>query len=93
MDSGDICALVDPDLEDQYELNQMRKLVLAASYCIQQSSERRPSMTEVHASIDMLFQVNNFQSILFVLVPTNVSNDYISLLVCCLGARSLTVWR
>ncbi|KAI3805511.1 hypothetical protein L1987_27953 [Smallanthus sonchifolius] len=47
MDSGDICGLVDPDLEDVYDFHQMRRLVLTATYCVQQSSDRRPSMTEV----------------------------------------------
>ncbi|KAK9076804.1 hypothetical protein SSX86_005138 [Deinandra increscens subsp. villosa] len=46
MDSGDICGLADPDL-DVYDFDQMHRLVLAASYCVQQSSDSRPSMTEV----------------------------------------------
>ncbi|XP_076954916.1 putative receptor-like serine/threonine-protein kinase At5g57670 [Bidens hawaiensis] len=46
MDSGDISGLVDPDLE-QYDLDQMSRLVLTASYCVQQSSDSQPSMTEV----------------------------------------------
>ncbi|KAK1429901.1 hypothetical protein QVD17_12229 [Tagetes erecta] len=69
MDSGDICALVDPDLEDQYELNQICRLVLAASYCVQQSSDRRPSMTEVlevlqygdESKFAKIWRVHNFQ--------------------------------
>ncbi|CAH1449355.1 unnamed protein product [Lactuca virosa] len=47
MDSRDIHGLVDPDLEGAYELDEVYRLVLASSYCVQQSSDARPSMTEV----------------------------------------------
>ncbi|XP_076945781.1 putative receptor-like serine/threonine-protein kinase At5g57670 [Bidens hawaiensis] len=47
MDSGNISGLVDPDLEEEYDFDQMSRLVLTASYCVQQSSDSRPSMTEV----------------------------------------------
>ncbi|XP_076921661.1 putative receptor-like serine/threonine-protein kinase At5g57670 [Bidens hawaiensis] len=48
MDSGNISGLVDPDIEE-YDFDQMSRLVLTASYCVQQSSDSRPSMTEVLA--------------------------------------------
>ncbi|KAF5813202.1 putative protein kinase RLK-Pelle-RLCK-VI family [Helianthus annuus] len=47
MDTGDISELVDPDLEEAYDFDQMHRLVLTASYCVQQSSDSRPTMTEV----------------------------------------------
>ncbi|KAL4564258.1 hypothetical protein LXL04_028316 [Taraxacum kok-saghyz] len=47
MDSKDIHGLVDPSLEGEYELDEVYRLVLASSYCVQQSSDSRPSMTEV----------------------------------------------
>ncbi|KAJ9550861.1 hypothetical protein OSB04_014906 [Centaurea solstitialis] len=47
MDSRDICGLIDPDLRGEYDSDQMYRLVLTSSYCVQQSSDLRPSMTEV----------------------------------------------
>ncbi|KAI3701668.1 hypothetical protein L6452_26910 [Arctium lappa] len=47
MESRDIGGLIDPDLEGEYESDQMYRLVLTSSYCVQQSSDWRPSMTEV----------------------------------------------
>ncbi|XP_024960635.1 probable receptor-like serine/threonine-protein kinase At5g57670 [Cynara cardunculus var. scolymus] len=47
MDSRDICRLIDPDLEGEYDSDQLYRLVLTSSYCVQQSSDWRPSMTEV----------------------------------------------
>ncbi|XP_057968017.1 probable receptor-like serine/threonine-protein kinase At5g57670 [Malania oleifera] len=47
MESGDIIKLADPKLGGKYDVDQVRRLVLVASYCIRQSSMWRPSMTEV----------------------------------------------
>ncbi|KAL8265158.1 hypothetical protein R6Q59_023288 [Mikania micrantha] len=47
MESGDIRRLADSNLADVYDFDQMRRLALIASCCVQQSSELRPSMTEV----------------------------------------------
>ncbi|XP_042493982.1 probable receptor-like serine/threonine-protein kinase At5g57670 isoform X2 [Macadamia integrifolia] len=47
MESGDIAELADPKLEGKYDINQMDRLVLTASYCVSRSSIWRPSMTEV----------------------------------------------
>ncbi|XAR66680.1 Non-specific serine/threonine protein kinase [Bertholletia excelsa] len=47
MESGHISELVDPKLEGKYNLDQMNRLVLSASYCVRQSSIWRPSMSEV----------------------------------------------
>lgn len=47
MESGNITELVDPKLENKYDSDQMRRLVLTASYCVRQSSIWRPSMSEV----------------------------------------------
>ena len=47
MESGHVSELVDPKLEDKYDLDQMHRLVLTASYCVRQSSIWRPSMSEV----------------------------------------------
>lgn len=39
--------LADPSLERKYDMNQMDRLILTASYCVRQSSIWRPSMAEV----------------------------------------------
>ncbi|XP_043709328.1 probable receptor-like serine/threonine-protein kinase At5g57670 isoform X2 [Telopea speciosissima] len=47
MESADIAELADPKLKGKYEIDEMDRLVLTASYCVRQSSIWRPSMTEV----------------------------------------------
>ncbi|KAK1291388.1 putative receptor-like serine/threonine-protein kinase [Acorus calamus] len=47
IESGDITKLVDQKLGDNYEVEQMQRLVLAASCCVRHSSIWRPSMNEV----------------------------------------------
>ncbi|KAI3709151.1 hypothetical protein L2E82_38910 [Cichorium intybus] len=47
IDSGDIRRLLDPALEGEYDFDQVYRLVLTSSYCVQQFSDWRPSMTEV----------------------------------------------
>lgn len=47
IDSGKIAELADPKLEGKYDLDQLQKLVLTASYCVRQTSIWRPSMSEV----------------------------------------------
>jgi hypothetical protein len=43
---NDIRELVDPSLSDDYNSQQMNFVLLVASLCIQQSSIRRPSMSQ-----------------------------------------------
>ncbi|KAK1317994.1 putative receptor-like serine/threonine-protein kinase [Acorus calamus] len=47
IECGDITKLVDQKLGDNYEVEQMQRLVLAASCCVRHSSIWRPSMNEV----------------------------------------------
>ncbi|XP_059636244.1 probable receptor-like serine/threonine-protein kinase At5g57670 isoform X2 [Cornus florida] len=47
MESGCISELADPKLEGEYDMGQMHRLVVTASYCVRQSSIWRPSMSEV----------------------------------------------
>ncbi|XP_031385185.1 probable receptor-like serine/threonine-protein kinase At5g57670 isoform X2 [Punica granatum] len=47
MESGEIAQLADPKLEGNYDLDQLRRVVLTASYCVRQSSIWRPIMSEV----------------------------------------------
>lgn len=47
METGNTSELVDPKLQDKYDDQQMNKLVLTASHCVQQSPILRPTMTQV----------------------------------------------
>ncbi|XP_026406168.1 probable receptor-like serine/threonine-protein kinase At5g57670 isoform X1 [Papaver somniferum] len=47
IESEDIAVLADPKLDGNYDVDQMYKLVLIASYCVRRSSLWRPSMDEV----------------------------------------------
>lgn len=47
METGNTRELVDPKLEDMYDDQQMNRLVLTASHCVQQSPILRPTMTQV----------------------------------------------
>lgn len=47
MEAGDIAELVDPKMEGKYDGEELHRVVLTASYCVRQSSVRRPSMSEV----------------------------------------------
>lgn len=44
---NNVRELVDPSLGDDYNNRQLNLMLLAASLCIQQSSIRRPSMSQV----------------------------------------------
>lgn len=47
MEAGKLIELADPKLEDEFDMDELHKMVLTASYCVRQSSIWRPSMTEV----------------------------------------------
>ncbi|KAI3981882.1 hypothetical protein MKX01_041145 [Papaver californicum] len=47
IESKDIEELADPKLDGNYDVDQIYKLVLIASYCVRKSSLWRPSMDEV----------------------------------------------
>ncbi|KAG7971633.1 hypothetical protein I3843_07G145200 [Carya illinoinensis] len=45
--SGDVKALLDPKLEEDFDVDQMHKMVLAASLCVSQSARLRPKMSQI----------------------------------------------
>ncbi|KAG1364099.1 putative receptor-like serine/threonine-protein kinase [Cocos nucifera] len=47
IESGKIAELADPRLEGKYDMGQLQRLLLTASYCVRQTSIWRPSMSEV----------------------------------------------
>ncbi|XP_041019690.1 receptor-like cytosolic serine/threonine-protein kinase RBK1 [Juglans microcarpa x Juglans regia] len=47
LESGDVKALLDPKLEEDLDVDQMHKMVLAASLCIIQSARLRPKMSQI----------------------------------------------
>lgn len=48
MESGDLAQLADPKMKGKYDMEQLHRVVLTASYCVRQSSVWRPSMSEVN---------------------------------------------
>lgn len=48
MESGDFAELADPKLKGKFDMDQLHRVVLTASYCARQTSTWRPSMSEVH---------------------------------------------
>lgn len=46
LDSNDIRELVDPSLGDNYDTEEMERMVLTASLCIEQSPILRPRMSQ-----------------------------------------------
>ncbi|KAG5376209.1 hypothetical protein IGI04_040805 [Brassica rapa subsp. trilocularis] len=47
LETGNTRELVDPKLQEKYDDQQMNRLVLTASHCVQQSPILRPTMTQV----------------------------------------------
>lgn len=47
LETGYTRELVDPKLRDKYDDQQLNRLVLTASHCVQQSPILRPTMTQV----------------------------------------------
>ncbi|GFP89717.1 probable receptor-like serine/threonine-protein kinase at5g57670, partial [Phtheirospermum japonicum] len=47
MESGNLSELADPKLKGRYDMDQLFRVALTASYCVRQSSIYRPAMTEV----------------------------------------------
>ncbi|XP_031498219.1 probable receptor-like serine/threonine-protein kinase At5g57670 isoform X2 [Nymphaea colorata] len=47
MELHNYAALADPKLGSRYDINQMHRLVLAASFCVRESATERPSICEV----------------------------------------------
>ncbi|KAG6421229.1 hypothetical protein SASPL_117779 [Salvia splendens] len=47
MESGNLRELADPNMKGSFDMEQLYRVALTASYCVRQSSIWRPSMTEV----------------------------------------------
>ncbi|XP_057767258.1 probable receptor-like serine/threonine-protein kinase At5g57670 [Salvia miltiorrhiza] len=47
MESGNLKELADPKMKGRFDMEQLYRVALTASYCVRQSSIWRPSMTEV----------------------------------------------
>ncbi|KAH6819267.1 Protein kinase superfamily protein [Perilla frutescens var. frutescens] len=47
MESGNLNELADPKMKGRFDMEQLYRVALTASYCVRQSSIWRPSMTEV----------------------------------------------
>ena len=47
VEGGDYEELVDPRLEDNYDADEMLRMVACAAACIRHSARRRPKMSQV----------------------------------------------
>lgn len=47
MEKGNIKGLIDPRLENSYELIEVKRIILLASSCIHHMPEKRPNMKRV----------------------------------------------
>lgn len=47
LESGDVEALMDPRLDDDFDIAQMQRLGLVANLCVNPSAQLRPTVSEV----------------------------------------------
>ncbi|XP_031283200.1 somatic embryogenesis receptor kinase 1-like [Pistacia vera] len=47
LESGDVEALMDPNLDDDFDIAQMQRLALVANLCINQSAQLRPKASQI----------------------------------------------
>ncbi|KAJ0086191.1 hypothetical protein Patl1_09510 [Pistacia atlantica] len=47
LETGDVEALVDPNLDDDFDIAQMQRLALVANLCINQSAQLRPRASQI----------------------------------------------
>lgn len=55
MEGGDFDDLVDPRLQQNYNANEMRRIIACASACVRHSAWLRPRMSQVTMCIFSLF--------------------------------------
>ncbi|CAN6466823.1 unnamed protein product [Victoria cruziana] len=61
VESHNYAALADPKLGSRYDINEMHRLILAASFCVRESAAQRPSTCEVkHKLFHLLVSTNEF---------------------------------
>jgi hypothetical protein len=48
LEDGNHDALVDPRLGNQYNNNEMERMIACAAACVRYSAKRRPRMSQVH---------------------------------------------
>ncbi|KAL0735013.1 hypothetical protein Bca4012_011223 [Brassica carinata] len=73
LETGNTRGLVDPKLQDKYDDQQMNRLVLTASHCVQQSPILRPTMTQV---LELLTNGNEAEVAKSWRMPKDMTNDY-----------------
>ncbi|CAH8358730.1 unnamed protein product [Eruca vesicaria subsp. sativa] len=72
LETGNTRELVDPKLQDKYDDQQMNRLVLTASHCVQQSPILRPTMTQV---LELLTNGNEAEVANSWRMPMDMTND------------------
>jgi hypothetical protein len=59
LNSGKVSELLDPSLGDNYDHEEMERMVLAATLCIKRAPKARPQMSIVSAPLSSLFFIAN----------------------------------
>lgn len=59
VEGGSFEELVDPRLENRYNPQEMRRMVVCAAASIRHSARRRPRMSQVHIYFDLLPKGHN----------------------------------
>lgn len=60
LEDGNFDALVDPKLQNEYNHNEMARMVACAAACVRHSARRRPRMSQVTNLIDLFAQAEPF---------------------------------
>jgi hypothetical protein len=61
IEGGNHDALVDPRLGNEYNNNEMEKMIACAAACVRHSARRRPRMSQVHNSIIFMYVFSSMQ--------------------------------
>jgi len=59
INSGKVSQLLDPSLGDNYDHDEMERMVLAATLCIKRAPKARPQMSIVSGPLSSLFFIAN----------------------------------
>ena len=70
LNSGKVLQLLDPSLGDNYDHEEMEKMVLAATLCVKRSPRARPQMNLVSGPLLTLLHVVGFYVISYIIIDS-----------------------
>lgn len=80
LEEGNFDALVDPRLGNDYDRNEITRMVACAAACVRHSAKRRPRMTQVTVFPSILYFP--FSSFLFSIFPLSIFQIYKYVILC-----------